>query len=202
MGGNHLNDNSVYSTLARPGIEETDNGENLLMFFTGQPPTLEKGIQKNPRQVGYVKIDKDLGKIMSGDNVEWGYWVGAKRNLTQRGVKWLTDFETFNAHNLKTARLGPGRILLYWEVWTAATYLKSQLMVIDDNAAVVRGPWSVPEKMGSSWSDNMIVTGNDRVVMINGDCEWNCPIRGGKPEYCARSQCYMVRYEMCAGAGC
>eukprot|EP00931_Biecheleriopsis_adriatica_P092967 TRINITY_DN6671_c0_g2_i8.p1 TRINITY_DN6671_c0_g2~~TRINITY_DN6671_c0_g2_i8.p1 ORF type:complete len:871 (-),score=95.55 TRINITY_DN6671_c0_g2_i8:91-2703(-) len=212
------NDNNCYSTLARPGVEETTDG--VLLFFTGENPSLDMTKKGGTlaKQVGYVKLSKDLSEVLSGDNVEWGRFemLGGWANLTQKGVKWLTNYPEeqtwLNAFNLKTASLGQGRILLYWELWSKDTYQKSQVMVVDEDASIVEGPWSLTERMAAGWSDNMYVErSHNKTFIFTGDCEWNCPINAkGFPEYrgalantkCIRTKCYMVQYELCAGANC
>eukprot|EP00931_Biecheleriopsis_adriatica_P052065 TRINITY_DN30256_c0_g1_i1.p1 TRINITY_DN30256_c0_g1~~TRINITY_DN30256_c0_g1_i1.p1 ORF type:complete len:802 (+),score=63.54 TRINITY_DN30256_c0_g1_i1:89-2494(+) len=207
-----MNDNNCYSTLARPGVVETDGGAGVILFFTGENPSLDPRKVGKPlnvaRQIGYVKMGNTRstrGQILSGSNFEFGVQMDGS-NISQKGVRWLTDYPQQDswrsAFNLKTARLGPGRILLYWEVWSGSTYQKSQVMIVNDDAAIVEGPWGLSGRMGTSWSDNMFVTEENRTVIFTGDCDWTCPIIGGKTSGCQKTQCYLVRYQVCAGANC
>lgn len=54
------NDNNVYTELSAPGFEEMDDGYHV--FFIGENPSLDNTLAKDivgtPRNIAFVKVDK------------------------------------------------------------------------------------------------------------------------------------------------
>jgi len=125
------NDNQVYGEVAMPGIVETPDDDGLLIFFTGEPPSLDSSTAENhevviqmPRNLGWVKVHKDLSqrKVLSQGQSETGGFYGFRGGWTAQshsGINWLTDFKEkwLAIGKPKSVRLAPNRILLMWEQW-------------------------------------------------------------------------------------
>jgi len=145
------NDNYVYTELGHAGVVEVDDG--LLVFFSGEQPALDNSAVGGPlnaaRNVGFVKIGKDLSahEVLSPGAIETGgfYNFGGRWSPQEhRGINYLTNFSSVetSASRLKTAALGEGKILLYWEVWGPKAYKYTQLMLVDSDGQG-SSPWTL-----------------------------------------------------------
>lgn len=145
------NDNYVYTELGHAGVVEVDDG--LLVFFSGERPALDSAAVGKPlnaaRNVGFVKVGKDLSarEVLSPGAVETGGYFtygGEWKSQEHRGINYLTNFDSVetSASRLKTAALGDGKILLYWEVWGPKAYKYTQMMLVDRDG-LGSGPWTL-----------------------------------------------------------
>lgn len=146
------NDNYVYTELGHAGVVEVPDG--LLVFFSGERPSLDNSLTGKvlnvARNAGFVKIGKDLSKreVLSPGPVETGGFYdfgGGWQVQKHEGINFLTNFSDDSVSRLKTARLGAGRVLLYWEVWSSTAYKYTQMLVVGDDGNEIgqSGPWAL-----------------------------------------------------------
>ena len=186
-----------------------------MVIFTGEQPGLQSsqsvpnnfydsGTQVSvnaPRNIGFVKVSKDLSEVLSEGLSETGEFYtfgGGRVEQSNSGIHFVTDNATFEetyAH-VKTFKLSSS-ILLEYEVWDATgvgdngmdgafwtyRYQRSEMMELDFNGTVLRGPWSVPHAMQFGISHNGIVR-NGKAVIYSGNAEG------------------LLRYEFCTGDNC
>jgi len=174
----HARGTRVWAEIAHPGIVEVDSG--LLVFFSAEDDPLDTteltGKPMNvQRNVGLVKIPKDLSSeevLSDGPTVSHTYRRKANNKTfveTNRGLKFLTanpDLD-HSSSRVKTALLGPGRILVWFERWARDGYADTQYLVVDESGAVVSPPATVhwPVRLGAT--DDVIARGG-RMVMYTG----------------------------------
>src|SRR5690606_5621074 len=65
-----------------------------------------------------------------------GGWA-PQRNAGRRGLTTGGDPGSENASRLQAVRLGPGSILVLWEVWSRNQYQETRFMVVDDLGQVL-----------------------------------------------------------------
>jgi hypothetical protein len=185
------NDNEVYTELARSGLVETNDG--ILVFFAGERPPLDNtkiGSSMNePRNVGFVKISKDIAakKVLSPGGKETGGFYnfgGGWSPQENKGVNFLTSYTSMDecVSRLKTARLSPGVNLLFMEIWTKTSYVRTEAMIVDDNGSVT-SRYSVDYPVQLPIADDL------RMV-------------GGRAIAYAATAGQIIRYEICAGSSC
>jgi len=185
------NDNKVYTEIGHPGLVEVDDG--LLVFFAGEQDPLDNskiGASLNaPRDLGFVKVSKDLKTVLSGNNREEGgfynYGGGWSKQVNQ-GVNFLTAFPSKDesVSRLKTFDLTGGRILLTYEIWTGSSYVRTEFMELNAVGDVVRHVSVVCFAMRLAIADDALVKG-DKAVAYAGT-------RDGS----------LARYEICLGESC
>jgi hypothetical protein len=138
------NDNNVYTELAHSGLVETDDG--IIFFFAGERPPLDNSkvgkLMNEPRNLGFTKRSKDLKQVLSPGATENGLFYnfgGGETSQTNKGITFLTDYTALGecVSRPKTARLAKGSNLLTWEIWTETSFVRSELMTVDDNGARV-----------------------------------------------------------------
>lgn len=187
------NDNNVYTELGHPGIVEVSDG--LLVFFAGERPPLDNSqtgsVMNVPRNAGFVKVPKALSStsvLSAGPNETGGFYSfgGGWTNQLNQGISFLTSYSSadLSVSRLKTVRLAPGKLLLYWELWSATAYGRSQLMVVDDAGQVVLPVLDLGFALRLPIADDPRVLGN-RTVFYTGTPEGS-----------------LARYELCVQDGC
>lgn len=204
------NDNNVYTELAHAGVVEVDDG--YVVFFSGERPSLDTSMMGSAlnvgRNAGLVKVGKDLRKqeVLSKGSTETGEYydfAGGYHRQENKGIKWITNFSDVqtSVSRMKTARLEDGRILLYWEVWGPETYQYSQMSVLSDDGTPQAGPWLVGSRMALPFADDLLEVGRGRAVAYAGNCDTVCEVKG-RGGACEQTDCYLMRYELCAAADC
>ncbi len=154
------NDNGVYSSLGAV-IEGRDG---YIVIFTGEPDKRGNSINnsrvgksnKDPRNVGFLKVRKDFEKASGRGNVvtddlvlskgkteTGGFYTfgGAWAPQRNAGVMWLTKYRSLkkeSAFNLKAVKLMDGNILILWEKYEktsrySRSYVATYAMKIDQN---------------------------------------------------------------------
>merc|ERR1719512_531382 len=188
------NDNYVYTELGHQGVIEVDDG--YLVFFSGEQPSLDnsqaRGILNTARNVGFVKVAKDLseGKVLSPGKSETGGYFGFNgrwHRQENKGINFLTSLNNAvdkSVSRLKTARLQSDRVLLYWEIWSSTSYEHSQLMVVDDSGAVQTAPWTVHHPLRVAFQDDLHVKDGHAIA------------------YAGAPDGRLIRYEFCLGGDC
>lgn len=185
------NDNKVYTEIGHPGIVEVDDG--MLVFFAGEQPPLDNtkiGDYVNaPRDLGFVKVSKDLQTIMSpGDQETGGFYQynGQWSSQTNAGINFITSSTSVDesVSRLKTFKLAANRILLTFEVWTRSEFVRTEFMVVDATGAVLTNRWQTGFPMRLAIADDGAVIGGKAIA------------------YAGTSEGSIVRYEICADASC
>jgi len=187
------NDNDCYTELAHAGVVEVDDG--ILAFFAGERPALDSSLTgahlNMARNVGFVKVGKDVAdrEVLSGGGTSTGGYYGFNgrwHRQVNRGINFLTSFSSLDesVSRLKTARIADGLILLSWEIWSSAAYRYSQCMLVDDDGAVVQGPWTVGYGVRLAIQDDLRV------------------VAGRAVAYAGTTDGRIIRYELCGGGEC
>jgi len=185
------NDNQVYTEIGHPGVVEVEDG--LLVFFAGEQPALDNtkiGANINaPRDIGFVKVSKDLQSILSPGVTETGGFYnygGNWQDQTNEGIHFLTTSSSIDesVSRLKTFKLSADRILLTFEVWTPTEFVRTEFMVVDANGGVVAERWHVCFPMRLAIADDGALIGGKAVAYAGGP--------GGR----------LIRYEICADTSC
>lgn len=123
------NDNQVYSELGAKGFIEYEDGYGV--FFLSEQPALDNSKAVDPlnapRNIGFVKVSKDLKTILSkGPKESGGFYNfgGEWGDFTHEGIQWLTKFETkaYSLSKLKIMKVGTSGkyVLLLFEVWDSS----------------------------------------------------------------------------------
>ena len=168
------NDNKTYSELGAPGIVELNDGFSV--FFVGESPSLDNSkVGENlnaARNIGFVKIDKNLSNILSiGKNEKGGFYdFGGKfNNQENKGIVWITQKtnKNNNVSRLKNARIGTNKNLLLFECWTPDNYLYTAFAVCDDNGKLIIPETKVDYPIRLHKADNVFVI-NGKVLFISG----------------------------------
>lgn len=119
----HSNDNNTYTELAAPTYVKT--GDDCLgFFFLGEFPSLDNGCVgaeylNSPRQIGFVKVSKDLSKVCSPGKIEKGgfyTFTGKWTDLQNEGICQLTNSKN-SLSKLKVIE-GKNCFVLLYETWS------------------------------------------------------------------------------------
>lgn len=176
------NDNATYTELG--GV--VDDGAGITVVFASESvrgralDNSRVGSGHNdPRNIGLVRVQRDLAKFQYGGNVLkdeqvltsgavesggfytfGGYW-SEQRNA---GVVWLTDYrdkDRANASRVRAAALADGTLLILWEQWTADRYVATWGQRVD----AFGQPRSAAVNLGSvvrlGRRDDVLVRGQD-----------------------------------------
>jgi hypothetical protein len=169
--------NAVYTEIGHPGLVEVDDGILAFIVSENNPKSVRgwPNFYNAPRDVGFVKVSRDVRTIMSPNTTRTKY----------TGLNYITDQSPTgeSASRLKTFKLSSGRILISYEIWSPQFYKRTELMELDKDGNVVRGKWDTCFKMQLPPADEPLV-------------------RNGKGIAYAGSDDGLIRYEICAGAEC
>ena len=184
------NDNDVYTELAHPPVVQREDG-SIMVIFAGERPALDNtntGSSMNaPRNIGMVTVSGDLQTILSeGWTSRGGFYdfLGEWKDQENEGIVWLTDFtpnesdheKMESAVRIKTAPLEPNFILILYEVWGPRTYIRTDIMAIDDMGEIVFDPSPIPFDLRLTPTDRVDVV-NGKVVFFGADETGNKVIR-------------------------
>eukprot|EP00588_Corethron_pennatum_P014944 CAMPEP_0194280106 /NCGR_PEP_ID=MMETSP0169-20130528/15908_1 /TAXON_ID=218684 /ORGANISM="Corethron pennatum, Strain L29A3" /LENGTH=1205 /DNA_ID=CAMNT_0039024707 /DNA_START=75 /DNA_END=3692 /DNA_ORIENTATION=+ len=186
------NDNSVYTEMAQPALLELDDS-SLIIVFAGEFPSLDSSQTganlNNPRNIGIVKVDaNDFTNVLSkGVDATGGFYTfnGDWSSQENKGIIQLTQFTSGgagrrklssddktqwdNATRLKTAKLSNGNIVIVYEVWSSATYKRTEYMVIDSLGGVVTPSTFIPYALRLAPQDPAVMLYDDTVTIVGYD---------------------------------
>lgn len=177
------NDNAVYTEIAQPPAHIRSDG-SIMIIFSGERPSLDNSYAVDdlnaPRNLGVVIVSPFLDAIVSeGESSKGGYFDfgGTWHHQLNEGIIWLTDLtpdtldenEWENAVRIKTAPLKDDKILIFYEVWSPSTYIRTDMMIINTEGAIIFGssPMSYPLRL--SPSDEPTVTEEGDIVFFGMD---------------------------------
>jgi len=187
------NDNNVYTELGHSGLHEVDDG--ILIFFAGESPPLDNSevgaVLNKPRNVGFVKVGQDLASktvLSPGGSSTGGFYDygGSWQTQTNTGINFLTGYNAAQGtvSRLKSARLGTGKVLLLWEVWSPASFVSTHAMTVNDDGVVVQEKEMLNYPMRLPIQDDLRVKDGRAVA------------------YAGSKSGHIIRYEVCVGSSC
>jgi len=202
------NDNDVYTEMAQPALLELDDS-SLIIVFAGEFPSLDSSQTganlNNPRNIGIVKVDaNDFTNVLSkGVDATGGFYKfgGVWTPQENKGVIQLTQFTSGgagrrelssvdktqwdNATRVKTAKLSNGNIVIVYEVWSSATYKRTEYMVIDSLGGVVTPSTFIPYALRLAPQDPAVMIYDDTVTIVGYDglslVRYHIQLGGGHP---------------------
>jgi len=168
------NDNRTYTELAAPGIHEFS--DSFAVYFVGECPALDnsntKGYLNASRNIGFLKINKNLEKMVSfGPKEQGGFFDfgGGWNEQKNEGIQWITTQtnKNVNVSRLKSARVAKNKNVLLFEIWTASSFCYSAFIICDDdgNLTVPLTRLEYPFRLHKS--DDIFVV-NGKVVFFTG----------------------------------
>lgn len=124
------------------------------------------------RNVGFVKVSKKLTAgpeciLSDGPVKEGGFFCfnGNWTKLTNKGVKFLTNFTgEENVSRLKATSLGNKSFLIF-EVWTKTTYMNTQYMIVEADGSA-KGPVLLDMQLRLHKSDDIFYDERSESVLI------------------------------------
>ena len=128
-----------------------------------------------PRNVGYVKVSKDLQTILSsGPTSTGGYYsfTGDWTELENSGIQWLTSYTSKDetATKLKVMKIGKDYkyILMIFEIWSPDEYLKTVYKIVDKDGNDVDDGTPVEFCYGIRLmkADNPIPISEEKVLLV------------------------------------
>lgn len=136
-----------------------------------------------PRNIGFVKVSKDLQTILSKGPKESGGWYdfsGNWKEFSHEGIEWLTNVESkaLTFSRLKTIQVGSSGkyVLLLFEVWDSSKkddddkYQYTAYKIVDKDGND-RGSGKICElcyKMRLMRTDDPIQIGNNEILLVQG----------------------------------
>ena len=123
-----------------------------------------------------MKVPRDMknSSVLSpGPTTTGGFYDfgGDWRDQQNKGVNWLTDFTSIeeNVSRLRAIKLSDGEtILVLYEIWTGKKFVSSQLMTLDLNGRITRGPRTARVPYDLPYADDLSRTGGNTAVFFSG----------------------------------
>ena len=123
-----------------------------------------------------MKVPRDMKNpsvLSPGPTTTGGYYDfhGNWNAQQNKGVNWLTDFTSIeeNVSRLRAIKLSDGEtILVLYEIWTGKKFVSSQLMTLDQNARITRGPRTARVPYDLPYADDLSKTGDNTAVFFSG----------------------------------
>lgn len=147
-----------------------------------------------PRNLGFVKVPKAIPAspttaVLSSGPVEVGGFYnfnGGWSPQQNQGINFLTNSSSMSesVSRLKTAQLAPGKVVLYWELWSSTGYNRAQFLVVKDDGSTVLAAMDLGYALQLPIADDPRVVGNRTVV------------------YAGTPNGQLARYELCVQDGC
>lgn len=180
------NDNNTYSELG--GVIETPQG--YMVVFAGEPSPEGRvldnsrlGLDKaDPRNIGLVVVRKNFPTLAARGSVvpdelllnrgpaeTGGFYSfnGAWNEQRNSGIVWLTRYtagDGYSAHNIKTARLPDGSILILWKTYQPDS---NWAMTVSAEGRQRIAPFRLPDQLYLNRRDAIMVDGK-RVYIVSG----------------------------------
>lgn len=153
----------------------------LLVIFAGEQPSLDNKLAVEPlnapRNIGFVKVPKnmeDKSVLSEGPTETGGFYTftGAWSPTENKGINWLTDFTSLdeNAGRIKVTKLSNGEILVLFEIWTETEFVSTNVMTLDHDGKITRGPRVVTSKwpLRLPFADEIESTSSNTAVFYAG----------------------------------
>ena len=116
---------------------------------------------------------KNTSVLSPGPTTTGGFYDFHAKWRTQqnKGVNWITDFTSIeeNASRLRAIKLSDGEtILVLYEIWTGKKFVSSQLMTLDLNGRITRGPRTARVPYDLPYADDLSRTAGNTAVFFSG----------------------------------